>query len=71
MDLLIKEINTHVTNVDNFNKSIIENIDKMHKEILGNIERSIDENIINPHKKNKKSHLVVNNNKGIFNPFNE
>ncbi|WP_396189965.1 hypothetical protein [Flavobacterium sp.] len=37
LDIFVKDIQKHCTNIDNFNKDILYNIDKTNKDVLDNL----------------------------------
>jgi mevalonate kinase len=43
LDNLVKDVQKHYTNIDNFNKDILNNIDKTNKELLTNLGKTNEE----------------------------
>jgi hypothetical protein len=43
LDNLVKDVQKHCTNIDNFNKDILNNIDKTNKELMTNLGKTNEE----------------------------
>jgi hypothetical protein len=62
LDILIKDIQKHCTNIDNFNKDILHNIDKTNKEVLDNLI-----NLLGVQQKAKPDTVLPQS----YNPYND
>lgn len=76
-DNIIKEVQTHCNNIDNFNKDLLTNIDQKNQEILsalGKTNQEILDNLVKLFGANKQP--VVQSKKGFaapksYNPYSD